>query len=53
VEETADHQRHRPLLLGGAPAHAAMVGFVNVNSADRIICSVFQRFTLKWKSRNL
>jgi putative transposase len=30
-----------------------MVCFVNVNSVDRIIYSIFQRFTLEWKTRTL
>ncbi len=30
-----------------------MVCFVNVKSVDRIIYSIFQRFTLEWKSRTL
>ena len=28
-----------------------MVCFVNVESVDRIIYSIFQRFNLEWKSR--
>jgi transposase-like protein len=31
----------------------AMACFVNVKSADRIICSIFQRFSLEWKARTL
>ena len=30
-----------------------MVCFVNVKSVDRIIYSIFQRFTLEWKNRTL
>ena len=30
-----------------------MVCFVNVQSVDRIIYSIFQRFNLEWKTRNL
>jgi putative transposase len=30
-----------------------MVCFVNVKSLDRIIFSIFQRFTLEWKTRTL
>jgi transposase-like protein len=30
-----------------------MVCFVNVKSVDRIIYSIFQRFTLEWKTRTL
>jgi transposase-like protein len=30
-----------------------MVCFVNVESVDRIIYSIFQRFNLEWKSRTL
>ena len=30
-----------------------MVCFVNVESADRIIYSIFQRFNLEWKTRTL
>ncbi len=30
-----------------------MVCFVNVNSVDRIIYSIFQRFNLEWKNRTL
>ena len=30
-----------------------MVCFVNVESVDRIIYSVFQRFNLEWKNRTL
>ncbi len=30
-----------------------MVCFVNVDSVDRIIYSIFQRFNLEWKSRTL
>jgi putative transposase len=30
-----------------------MVCFVNVNSVDRIIYSIFQRFNLEWKTRTL
>jgi len=30
-----------------------MVCFVNVNSVDRIISSIFQRFNLEWKTRTL
>src|SRR5271169_2325232 len=30
-----------------------MVCFVNVQSVDRIICSIFQRFNLEWKTRTL
>jgi hypothetical protein len=33
--------------------HRPMVCFVNVESGDRIICSIFQRFNLEWKSRTL
>jgi hypothetical protein len=48
VAETADHQRHRALLRGSA---RPMVCFVNVESVDRIIYSIFQRFNLEWKTR--
>ncbi len=30
-----------------------MVCFVNVESVDRIIYSIFQRFNLEWKNRTL
>ena len=30
-----------------------MVCFVNVESVDRIIYSIFQRFNLDWKNRTL
>jgi transposase-like protein len=30
-----------------------MVCFVNVQSVDRIIYSIFQRFSLEWKTRTL
>jgi len=30
-----------------------MVCFVNVKSVDRIIYSIFQRFTLEWRTRTL
>jgi transposase-like protein len=30
-----------------------MVCFANVQSVDRIICSIFQRFNLEWKTRIL
>ena len=30
-----------------------VVCFVNVKSVDRIIYSIFQRFTLEWKNRTL
>jgi hypothetical protein len=30
-----------------------MVCFVNVDSGDRIIYSIFQRFNLEWKTRTL
>jgi len=30
-----------------------MVCFVNAESVDRIIYSIFQRFTLEWKTRTL
>ena len=30
-----------------------MVCFVNVQSVDRIIYSIFQRFNLEWKTRTL
>jgi len=30
-----------------------MVCFVNVESVDRIIYSIFQRFKLEWKTRTL
>lgn len=30
-----------------------MVCFVNVQSVDRIIYSIFQRFNLEWKNRTL
>jgi len=30
-----------------------MVCFVNVESVDRIIYSIFQRFNLEWKTRTL
>jgi len=30
-----------------------MVGFVNVESVDRIICSISQRINLEWKTRTL
>jgi len=30
-----------------------MVCFVNVESVDRIIYSIFQRFILEWKTRTL
>ena len=32
---------------------SAMVCFVNVESVDRIIYSIFQRFNLEWKTRTL
>jgi hypothetical protein len=28
-----------------------MVCIVNVQSVDRIICSIFRRFNLEWKNR--
>ena len=31
----------------------AMVCFVNVQSVDRIIYSIFQKFNLEWKNRAL
>jgi len=46
-------KRHRALLRGGAPPHRPMVCFVNVESVDRIICSIFQRFNLEWKTLTL
>jgi hypothetical protein len=30
-----------------------IVCFVNVKSVDRIVDSIFQRFTLEWKTRTL
>jgi len=30
-----------------------MICFVNLKSVDRIFYSIFQRFTLEWKSRTL
>jgi hypothetical protein len=30
-----------------------VVCFVNAESVDRIICSIFQRFNLEWKTRAL
>jgi hypothetical protein len=36
-----------------APQPAPMVCFVNVQSVDRIIYSIFQRFNLEWKNRTL
>jgi len=39
VAQAAHHQHHRALL--------------NVQSVDRIIYSIFQRFNLEWKNRTL
>ena len=35
------------------PVARPMVCFVNVESVDRIIYSIFQRFNLDWKNRTL
>jgi putative transposase len=47
------HLRRKLLLRGGAAANRPMVCFVNVESVDRIIYSIFQRFNLEWKTRTL
>ena len=36
-----------------AAAPVPMVCFVNVESGDRIIYSIFQRFNLEWNTRTL
>lgn len=36
-----------------SPRIGRMVCFVNVKSVDRIIYSIFQRFSLEWKTRTL
>src|ERR1039458_1671168 len=47
----------QPIYTSSVPAPNArtrpMVCFVNVESVDRIIYSIFQRFNLEWKSRTL
>jgi len=49
----ARYQRHRALLRGSSRRTRPMVCFVNVESVDRIIYSIFQRFNLEWKTRTL
>lgn len=53
VAQIAHRQRGRASHRGGAPPDAAyVVCFVNVECADRIIYSIFQRFNLGWKTRS-
>lgn len=53
VAQIAHRQRGRASHRGGAPPDAAyVVCFVNVECADRIIYSIFQRFNLEWKTRS-
>ena len=37
----------------GLKRYLPMVCFVNIQSVDRVINSIFQRFNLEWKSRTL
>jgi transposase-like protein len=53
VAETAHHQCDRALLREVRRRTRPLVCFVNVESVDRIIYSIFQRFNLEWKTRTL
>jgi hypothetical protein len=53
VAQTTHYQHHRALLRRSAAPYPAHVCFVNVQSVDRIIYSIFQRFNLEWKTRTL
>jgi len=52
VAQTAHHQRDRRCFVEVRRTRP-MVCFVNVESADRISYSIFQRFNLEWKTRTL
>ncbi len=53
VAQTAHHQRDRRCFVEVRRRTRPMVCFVNVESVDRIIYSIFQRFNLEWKTRTL
>jgi hypothetical protein len=46
-------ERQRDRFSGWGRYERPMVCFVNVESVDRIIYSIFQRFNLEWKTRTL
>ena len=51
LAEAAHHQRYRtPGFVEGCRRTRPMVCFVNLESVDRIICSIFQRFNLEWEN---
>ena len=53
VAQAAHHQHHRTLFCEPRRRTRPTVCFVNVQSVDRIIYSIFQRFNLEWKNRTL
>ncbi|HYL13488.1 MAG TPA: hypothetical protein VEV41_10645 [Terriglobales bacterium] len=42
-----------PVVLSRRPRTRPTVCFVNIESVDRIVYSIFQRFNLEWKTRTL
>jgi hypothetical protein len=56
VEEVTNHQHQLSAASWKSEVRRRtrpMVCFVNVQSVDRIIYSIFQRFNLEWKNRTL
>src|ERR1700736_2405643 len=53
VAQTAHHRRDQRCFVEVRRRTRPMVCFVNVESVDRIVCSIFQRFNLEWKTRTL
>jgi hypothetical protein len=60
MEETVAHRGFRLAFQTKNIHTAAMIlllligmRFVNLESVDRIICSIFQRFNLEWRTRRL
>ncbi len=53
MTQTAYHQRDRALFVEVRRRTRPMVCFVNVENVDRIIYSIFRRFSLEWKTRTL
>jgi hypothetical protein len=53
VAKTAHHQWDRCCLVEVRRRTRPMVCLVNLESVDRGICSIFQRFNLEWKTRTL
>ena len=51
--EALDRLRTFPCFVEVRRRTRPMVCFVNVESVDRIIYSIFQRFNLEWKTRTL